>query len=673
MPQSSRSVSSTLDQRFKGAIVIVLALAVFILTWVGLKQSRSDSFELLVLQGTAFTEALAQAAENAIMSESFYDFLVHKRYTEVVVSLTEADLTSLTDQRVAQIAEAHNLYGISVFSADSKLVAGSVVRGPKLALPQFVREEVFQLIANPESNYVLLLDEGERPGEAIHYYLEITNTLDRVVLVMADAMYYVEALQQTQIGYLAQKMAREKGVVYIMYQSTEGIIFSSRETGQLLAIESDPFLSKTLESDTIMHRLYEFQGKNVLELARPFASAKYPFGVLRVGLSLDGFYSVSRGFDRQMVALAGALFVLALVALLYLNSRRKRQQIAIEYSRMKSVTDKIFDQMRTGVAAVDETGTITLANDAFAKIFDIDAGLSIKWDDAVKVEDLVFQQIISSKEITSEREITLDVDGVSRTLLVATSKLHNERDEAGGVVVVVYDITRLKEFERRSARRERLSEMGNLAAGVAHEIRNPLNTISIAAQRLAAEFVSSENSEEYLSITNQIKSETKRLNEIISRFLALTREEKKRHTTIDLARFLVETTEFFKPEADKLGIDISVEVEPQLQIEADSDSLKQVFINLFNNAKEALGDRRGKVSIEAKSQHDAVEITFSDSGPGVKKELREKIFTPYFTTREAGTGLGLPAVHKTISDLGGDIRVEASDLGGAKFVITLPQ
>jgi len=662
-----------LDQRFTAAIVIVLALAVFSLTWVGIRQSRSDSFKLLVLQGRAFTEALAQAAENAIVSETFYDYLVHQRYAEIVVGLTEPDLQSLTDQQLAQIAQAHDLYGVFVVSADSSLVAGSIVGGPKVALPDFVYEEVRQLIADPEENYILLLEEGDRPGPAIHYYLEITNRLDRVVLIMTDALYYLDALEQTQIGYLAQKMAREQGVVYIMYQSTEGIVFSSRTTGRLLAIESDPFLTEALEADSIMHRLYEFQDKNVLELVRPFATTKYPFGLLRVGLSLEGFYSVSKGFDRQMMAIAGALFVLAVVALLYLNSRQKRKEIARQYTRIKSVTDKIFDEMRTGVAAVDSAGTITLANDAFTRIFGVESCVGRRWDEAIATADLAFQQMAATKEASTETELTLDIRGATKTLLVATSRLHDEADKAGGIIVVVYDITRLKEFERKSARRERLSEMGNLAAGVAHEIRNPLNTISIAAQRLSSEFVTGRDSEEYLSITNQIKSETKRLNEIISKFLTLAREEKKRFTTIDLADLMTKTVEFFKPESEKLKLHLSMEVQPGLVLEADPASLKQVFINLFNNAKEALGGQGGEISIVAQAHGDTIEIAFSDSGHGVKKELREKIFTPYFTTKEAGTGLGLATVHKIISDLGGDIRVEDSDLGGVRFVITIPR
>ncbi len=666
-----RSLLTRFDQRFATAIVVIVASAVLILTWAGIRQSRADSFELLVLQGKAFTESLAQAAQNAIVAETFYDYLIHLRYSDITALVADVKLSAVTDHEVSRIAQQHGLYGLFVFASDSGLVAGSIVDGPRVALPEFVYDEVRQLIANPESNYVLLLEEGERPGESVQYHLEVPSTLDRVVLVMADALYYVDALQQTQIGYLAQNMARERGVVYIIYQSTEGIIFSSRATGPLLAIESDPFLSKALESDSMAHRVYEFQDLQVLELVRPFATGRYPFGLLRVGLSLDGFYSVSRGFDRQMTALAGALFILAVVALLYLNSRQKRQEITRRYTEIKSITDKIFDEMRTGVAAVDAAGRITLANAAFERTFAVGDCVGRRWQDIMDSADLSLDRLAPASEALQETELTLDLHGVRTTLLVATSRLHDEFVQPAGLVVVVYDITRLKEYERKSARRERLSELGNLAAGVAHEIRNPLNTISIATQRLASEFVCGDKTEEYRTITSQIRSETKRLNEIITRFLALTREEAQRQTTIDLAVFLTDTVKFFSPETDSLQIDLTCRAEPALYIQGDADALKQVFLNLFNNAKEALNGRPGRVAIAAQARGNEIEVSFSDSGPGIPAELRERIFTPYFTTKKAGTGLGLPTVHKLVTELGGDIRVEDAELGGAMFVITL--
>ena len=667
MPKPSQNASYR-RQRYVPVIVIALAITVFIITMVGIRESRTDSLQLLVRQGTSFTEALAQAAENAIVSESFFDYLVHKRYSELVINLASYGREP-SEQQLSRLALDHGVYSIHVVGLDSTVQVSGVARPAGANLPDYVVEEAFQLLANPEMHYFLLFDEGDSPGEAVHYYLEITSDLQRVVIIVADALYYIDALKKTQIGYLAQNMSREKGVEYVIYQSKQGIVFSSRTTGELLAIDSDPFLTKALRSDTISNRIYEFQEKTVLELARPFSTEDYPFGLLRVGLSLDRYYSVSRGFNIQMVTVSGVLFVLVVVVLLYLSGREKRQEIAREFVRIKSVTDKIFDEMRTGVAIVDKQGTITLANKAFENILGSSDVVDKPWRSVIPANDPVLAGILSPEGRSVENETTNEFKHVRKTLLVSSSSVELEGDDTGGIVVMVYDITRLKEFEAKSVRKERLSELGNLAAAVAHEIRNPLNTISIAVQRLASEFTPQENSEEYQSFTGQIRAETKRLNDIITRFLALARDEKQRLTKVNLKELVDETCQLLKPEADKLGIELQGFRDPKAEITADAAGLKQILSNLFNNAKEALAGKPGRVVIDATCEEDKVILAFVDDGPGIPQNVRDKIFTPYYTTKESGTGLGLSTVHKIVADAGGEIKMETSQWGGARFVM----
>ncbi|MEW6412275.1 MAG: ATP-binding protein [Candidatus Zixiibacteriota bacterium] len=672
MSRREKTAIAGIEQRYIAIILITLAVVVFVITWVSIKESREDSLQLLVAQGTAFVGALTEAADNAIESERFFDYLVHMRYAEIVVELAQMPLDAFTDRELLQVASAHNLYGIYIYGVDTNLIAGGVARGSVVKPPDFVVNEIGQLIANPENNYILLLDQGDSPDETVHYYIEMTNNLDRIVLIVADAHYYVNALSQTQIGFLVQKMGQEAGVEYIIYQSTDGIIFASRKTGSLLSIESDPFLSESLDSDSTRHRLYDFQGSEVLELVHPFATTTYPFGLLRIGLSLDAYAAISRGYDRQMITISAVLFVFVVVVVLYLNTRRKRKEIAREYRRMKSISDKIFDQMRIGVAAVDRRGHIILANEAFERTLGLKDSAGAVWDSAIKLEELAFKRIEDGAEMSFEKELSASVNNEQKQLLVAISKMKSDEGQFDGIVSVLYDVTGYRDLQRKSARKERLSEMGNLAAGVAHEIRNPLNTISIAAQRLAAEFTPSENQQEYLSFTKQIRAETKRLNEIITKFLALAHEANERRKIINLSQAAADFRKLVEAETDTLCIELSIDVDPALEIQADPDNLKQVLSNLFNNAKEALGGRPGEISISARKVESLVEIRFEDSGPGISPEIREKIFTPYYTTKEAGTGLGLPTVHRIISDAGGEVKVESSSLGGACFVITLP-
>lgn len=671
MQQLNAVSSRRSNQLYILLVAIILAAAVFGVTLVSISQSRQDSMRLLVEQGTAFAEALAQAAENAIESESFFDYLVYLRFHDMVSRLSREKMQDMTEEYLSRRAEDYDLVATYVFSVDSSLLLRAAPHGDQLQPPDFVFDEVYRLIADPEKNYVILLDQGDGPGEAYHYYIEMTNELDRVLVFVDNAHYYLDALRQTQIGYLAQKMARERGVEYILYQSTDGIIFSSRRTGELLAIESDEFLTAALGSDTIQHRMHQFEDDEVLELVRPFSTREYPLGLLRVGLSLRPYFTVSKSFDNQMITLSGLLVVILLVLMLYLNSRHKRRTISDRYREIKSVTDRLFDEMRTGVAALSSDGTITFANGSFADIMGVSDAVGADWNEFIKTPDLTTSSVISSRTGSVEEEVSVRAGGSDRELLVAISRLLTDGDD-GGCVVVVYDISNLKELERRSARRERLSELGDLAAGVAHEIRNPLNTISIASQRLASEFHPSEKQEEYLDFTSQIRAETRRLNDIITRFLALARDRKPQQERVDVSLLIVDWAGLTRPSAEDAGIKIRLELEEGLEIEADPDGVRQVLANLYNNSKEALDGTSGEIAVAGMRVDGGVEISFADNGPGVPEKLRDKLFTPYFTTKDSGTGLGLPTVHRILTECGGEIRLEPADNNGVSWVIRFP-
>jgi signal transduction histidine kinase len=115
-----------------------------------------------------------------------------------------------------------------------------------------------------------------------------------------------------------------------------------------------------------------------------------------------------------------------------------------------------------------------------------------------------------------------------------------------------------------------------------------------------------------------------------------------------------------------------VQIEPDTVVDADPDQLKQAFANLFTNALEAIGGNGGRIDVEVRVTDHSVQMAFSDDGPGIPAEIHQKVFSPYFTTKDAGTGLGLATVYKVISELDGEIMIEESEWGGARFVITLP-
>ena len=149
MPGSRANSSAGRDPRFLAILLLVLALVIVLVTWIGIRENRSDSLQLLRMQGSAFTEALAQAAESAMASESFVDFLIHLRYAEVVRDVTRHNLADVSDQLMVQTAVGHDLFGLFILDSTATLTAGGVARGSATGPPQFVYDEAAQLLSQP--------------------------------------------------------------------------------------------------------------------------------------------------------------------------------------------------------------------------------------------------------------------------------------------------------------------------------------------------------------------------------------------------------------------------------------------------------------------------------------------------------------------------------------------
>jgi len=240
-------------------------------------------------------------------------------------------------------------------------------------------------------------------------------------------------------------------------------------------------------------------------------------------------------------------------------------------------------------------------------------------------------------------------------------------------VAVIYDYTHIRELEESARRRERLTELGDLAAGVAHEIRNPLNAISIAAQRLLGEFEPKENIDEFNAFAGQIKTEAGRLNDIVNRFLSMARDRGKASQDINISDVLDDTIKLVDLGIQRDDIKIVADIQPEVFASVSEDRFKQLVINLVRNAVQACEKMGGEVIIGFKEESESLILSVKDTGPGIPENIRNKIFTPYFTTRDKGTGLGLSIVHQIVEEFGGRIEVFSPEGGGAEFRVKIPK
>ncbi|MCL2338119.1 MAG: ATP-binding protein [Firmicutes bacterium] len=255
-------------------------------------------------------------------------------------------------------------------------------------------------------------------------------------------------------------------------------------------------------------------------------------------------------------------------------------------------------------------------------------------------------------------------------LLFNYAELCDTRDCSIGAICIINDITEHKETERKMRRSATLSAIGELAAGTAHEIKNPLTALKGFLQLIQEK--KDRQVGEMESYFQVMLSEVDRLNAIVLEFLKLARPEKMETQPVDLNNILDSIWDLLHNEALMRGVELSRSLEPELPpIMGNIDLIKQIIINLGNNAIQAVGPK-GAVQLHTLRYKDKVRLSVLDNGPGIEKHLQEKIFDPYFTTKSEGTGLGLAITSKIIHDHNGAINLHSAPGQGAKFDVDFP-
>ena len=343
----------------------------------------------------------------------------------------------------------------------------------------------------------------------------------------------------------------------------------------------------------------------------------------------------------------------------------------------KGLLEIIFQSIQEGVIVVDGTGRLNYANKAAEKLvgfsFEMAEGRpvatylrGIDWDRILKMDETAW-----SKLLTQEIEITYPEHRfVSFYVMPLSSTSKGDK----GVVVILRDVTHDRLAEASLVESERLNAIKLLAAGVAHEVGNPLNALTIHLQLLEREIgklrtIDRDNLKELAGVA---KNEVSRLDLIITQFLRAIRPSQPKLTLSRIDHLLNETIALIKPEVENRRIQMDINSpEPLPRLRMDRDQIKQVFFNIIRNAFQAMPDG-GRLTVSLFTTDRFLGVSFQDTGVGIKREEMSRIFEPYHTTKPSGSGLGLMIVQRIIQDHGGEIEVTSKPEAGTRFTILLP-
>ena len=387
-----------------------------------------------------------------------------------------------------------------------------------------------------------------------------------------------------------------------------------------------------------------------------------------VGLDPTPFDDARRQDLHQTALLFGMMFAVGAAGFFSLGLAQHYRSARRSLQDMRAFTTTLVNRMPVGLLAVDGDGRVQRTNEAAQSILGKDAPLPQNLAEYPCF--LPILERIGQAETVVEQEILCRTsEGGSIPLLVNAASLPGGPDNAAGYVFLFSDLTRIKALEEQLRRSERLASLGRLAAGIAHEIRNPLSSIKGFAAILAGRRGGDERSRE---ISDVMIQEVERLNRVISELLDYARPTELHRKSCALEGIIGRTLQLVEKEAAERNVGIAHQVEPEgLEAEIDPDRFAQILLNLYLNAIQAMDDG-GDLRVEAFEDGTHLLVRVGDSGPGIPPEHLPHIFDPYFTTRPSGVGLGLANVHKLVEAHGGEIGVENRAGGGTVFTVSVP-
>ncbi|MGO1470818.1 MAG: two-component system sensor histidine kinase NtrB [Tissierella sp.] len=351
------------------------------------------------------------------------------------------------------------------------------------------------------------------------------------------------------------------------------------------------------------------------------------------------------------------------------EKQKKLENKIIEITKLQNYTKNIVDSINSGVLSLDTNFNITSINKEGEKIFGVKEVLGsniLKIFDEKYIDDIFNQAKIQRTQFANINS-KINIEGIEKYLVLTVTPLFNILNKLQGLVVIIQDKSKEKNLEAQAIRSDRLVAVGELATGIAHEIRNPMGIIKTISQTLQEE----NDNEDLLEGLEIIIKEIDRANRVIDGILNFAKPIGNEMKEVSLNALLEEVVNITNKYVKKQNVIIELYLEDEINIIADKEKLMQVFINLIFNASQAMA-MDGKIIITTVTRDSGVNISFKDTGIGIKKEDIKKLFNPFFTTKEKGIGLGLSVSDRIIQDHNGYMIIDSIEGEGTQVDIYLP-
>jgi len=518
----------------------------------------------------------------------------------------------------------------------------------------------------------------------LHEGLTLISMLESSVRIGVTELKWGEK----QVQKLLEESAKGPNIEYIIvvYKSgkvlanSRGLPVGKNISNFRLPTTRTPVITKVIEevNDNNIFQLTKkcqaFLGVNLTpELSSP-DSKSLDFSTrdhyIILGLNMAEFEEAQLEDVRLALISAAILLILGSGTFYFLLLMQNYISVRATLKHMETYTQNVVESMPNGLISLDREGHIETFNHNAARLLGVHPG---------SVKGKLINEVLPSCDLKKVLNLTSDIleeqmechrnDGRIVPVSLTASHLKDEDGNDKGTVLILRDLREIKTLEKEIERSERLASLGRMAAGIAHEIRNPLSSIKGFAQYFRNKFAPQSEDWNYAVM---MAKEVDRLNRVIQELLSFARPQEPNLQFVEIYPLIQHALKLIQSDLREKQIDVKVNQAGTQALFAltDSDMLIQVFLNLFINSMEAMKEK-GQLTIAVTEQQNHIVIEICDTGSGITSEHVSRIFDPFYTTKKGGTGLGLAIVYRLIEQMQGEIEVNSQINHGATFIVRL--
>jgi PAS domain S-box-containing protein len=638
-------------------------------TYYEYRARRSDYLSLLERQATLFINAISSSTQNALSTAETIENEFSSQILSSLKIIEKIDQRmELSESQFEELLQISNLEVLYVYDSEGNLTFFTAKDTSSLnPIPSYI---IQSKLRNAFSDTILAIYDYENPES--DRLIAFVNRRKGGLFAATIGQKQIQSLRSALgIGYFLKRFQSEENIEYILIQNSQTIVAGSFEGFSISPFSKDPQLKKVLDENKTNYRILDYNGQLIFETISPFYMDDTSFGVLRLGLSMEELESLIEDTQKGLYLFFAVLIVFGLVFANFLINYRHRKLLRRDLERLQDYTNTILDNLSNGVISIDKNGIIQSINKQALKLLEMDSA-SVMYN-YFAVLPLTFQDCIANclsldKATQSIKEKVAISKNGHKKFLALTANLLKRGNEDKTCILVVSDITDQLQLEEQIRRNQRLTATRNLAFSVAHEVKNPLNSLKLLIDLIQKKYKPSEDVDTYSHYLSTIYDEINRIRDIIEQYLRYSRPPSLTLTLVNFPELIDEVSTLFAPQLRERNIVFRKDLQPHQPIKGDRNQLKQVFINLIKNAQEAI-EHSGEISITGKVFNSYYEIRVKDDGKGVPEKDLDSIFDLHFTTKPNGNGVGLTVVLQIIMAHNAKINVESEEGHGTTFVL----